>query len=195
MPNDTRCSDEQIAMWIQIYVDSGIPNIKEAISARAKSFDNLYECYRKKLYTYLLLMSGTKDLAEQIFPSTWEKIINNRAELAAQAKNGTLNFRACIFTIARRSLLQHVNELKLLELSQLNDLPASIVDFGLKIAQLPLQKRDTYLLRRMGLSLAEIVQVQHSKDCEQKQPPSKDISVSEVRSLLILVMQDLKSPS
>lgn len=166
----------------------------------SKAFNRLYERYRRKLYSYLRRKGGDVNLADDLFQDTWNKVIESIARIAAMAQQGILKFAAYLFTIARNLWLDyirakgyHEDSLDTLledEAWQIADdstkqppaqleLQELIALFSAAINKIPVEQRETFILRRQGFSLENIAEIQ-------------GLTREGVRSRLKTVMRKLK---
>lgn len=65
----------------------------------AAAFEELFGRHRQPLFTFLLHQCGDRQLAEDVFQEVFLKVVRSRHDYRADG-----NFRAWLFTIARRTL-------------------------------------------------------------------------------------------
>jgi RNA polymerase sigma-70 factor (ECF subfamily) len=73
-----------------------------------RAFDDLYERYRVPVFTFLLRLTGHHHLAEDLFQETFLRVY--RARVAYEPSG---QFRAWLFTIARRLVVDHYRREKI----------------------------------------------------------------------------------
>lgn len=73
------------------------------------AFDILHERYRKTFYNYLVKTTGDAALADDIYQSCWEKIIERRDEfvLRIQAGDPPFKFASYLFRMGKNAWLDH----------------------------------------------------------------------------------------
>jgi RNA polymerase sigma-70 factor (ECF subfamily) len=66
-------------------------------------FDRVYEAYRAKIFGFLLRMTGSSALAEDLLQEVFIKLATKATRLADDT-----NLRAWLFTVARNSVISHM---------------------------------------------------------------------------------------
>lgn len=66
------------------------------------AFDEVYERYHVRLYGFLLRLAGRREIADDLFQETWEKLATNAARLRDDS-----DLAAWIFTVARNAYKNH----------------------------------------------------------------------------------------
>lgn len=67
------------------------------------AFDEVYACYRSRLFGYLARMARRRELAEDLLQETWLRLATHASELEDDTDLG-----AWLFTVARNLFLSHV---------------------------------------------------------------------------------------
>ena len=68
----------------------------------AAAFDAVYEAHRHALYSYLVRLTGRKDVAEDLFQETWIRLATHAARL-----EGDTHLAAWLFTVAHNQYRSH----------------------------------------------------------------------------------------
>ncbi len=135
------------------------------------AFESLYTRHNDALFRYLLRLSGNKDQAADIFQEVWSKIIKARKNYRPTAK-----FTTWLYRIAHNSFIDSIRRNKRYSDGAAHDpdtRPAETADIEtqvenalarerllLALRDLPVEQRDTFLLREEGgLSLEQIAHV------------------------------------
>src|SRR5689334_16870738 len=66
------------------------------------AFDALYEAYRPRIFAFLLRMSRSRTVAEDLLDETWLRLVRHAGELTADTRLG-----AWLFTVARNLYWSH----------------------------------------------------------------------------------------
>jgi len=142
------------------------------------AFQMLYERHRGGLYRYFLRQSP-RDVAEEMFQDVWARVIKARHGYRPDA-----SFRTWLYTLARNRLIDYWrsqgrdplafsdHEAEVLDDAscspagdprQLVDLRDCLEQLLQLVAALPVQQRETFLLRHdAGMTLAEIATALHT---------------------------------
>jgi RNA polymerase sigma-70 factor (ECF subfamily) len=67
-----------------------------------RAFDEVYAAYRPRLFSFLLRLSGRRDLAEDLLQETFIKLARSAPSLTDDT-----NLRAWLFTVARNAFVSH----------------------------------------------------------------------------------------
>jgi RNA polymerase sigma factor (sigma-70 family) len=83
------------------------PGLDEDLVARlrqgdASAFDTIYERYEKRLFSFLVRLSGEPDVAQDLAQETWMKLAQMAPALREDTALATL-----LFTIARNAFISH----------------------------------------------------------------------------------------
>ncbi|MDP4186630.1 MAG: sigma-70 family RNA polymerase sigma factor [Bacteroidota bacterium] len=151
--------------------------IEQSIAGNQKSLELLINRYRRKVFTYILLVVGDRQLAEDIFQDTFIKVINSLKEGKYQ-DNG--RFLSWVTRIAHNLVIDYFRKEKQLSTVSDDDCDVSVFnttklaeaniedsmvrdqimeDVRSLIEQLPADQREVIMLRHyMGLSFKEIAE-------------------------------------
>ncbi len=134
-----------------------------------EAFNILYGLYSRNVYRFCQRMLVNVDVAKDAFQETFVKIYECRASY-----NGN-SFQSWLFTIARRTCINHIRKRKTMTSIQNIDVsfqPKRYLDIGIKehiekkLEQLPIALKEAFILRDMeDLSydqIAEILQIDMS---------------------------------
>ena len=75
----------------------------ELRSGSSIGFDRVYEAYRPRIYAFLLRMTGSSALAEDLLQEAFIKLATKACALAEDT-----NVKAWLFTVARNSVISHM---------------------------------------------------------------------------------------
>lgn len=146
--------------------------IKQYLHGDEKSFDALYERYRRPVYSYLSgMFPGRSDLADEIYQQTWIKVIKNLPRY--RDKN---TFISWIIRIARNAAMDHFRRnARFLPLEEIsgesseNNVKSPLQDIinqheydalKMAVANLPEDQREVVLLRLQDIPFKEIARIQ-----------------------------------
>lgn len=151
--------------------------IEQSIAGNQKSLELLINRYRRKVFTYILLVVGDRQLAEDIFQDTFIKVINSLKEGKYQ-DNG--RFLSWVTRIAHNLVIDYFRKEKQLSTVSDDDCDVSVFnttklaetniedsmvrdqimeDVRSLIEQLPADQKEVIMLRHyMGLSFKEIAE-------------------------------------
>ena len=66
------------------------------------AFDEIYACFRVRIYAFLLRLCGRRDVADDLFQETWTKLAMNADRLRDDS-----DLAAWLFTVARNAYRSH----------------------------------------------------------------------------------------
>jgi RNA polymerase sigma-70 factor (ECF subfamily) len=155
-------------------VDRAVADEAELVAALRRAdpdaFDAVYELYRASLFSFLVRLSGSTDLAYDLLQETWLRLARHATELAPDTR-----LAPWLFTVARNLHTSH-RRWTVLDASRLRELglwrgergetpferaAASETEARLEraLAELPLKYREAVLLVASGLEPAEAAQI------------------------------------
>jgi RNA polymerase sigma-70 factor (ECF subfamily) len=82
-----------------------------------EAFDRVYSCWNRRLFAYLLRLSGRRELAEELLEETWLRVVKGVGGLRDETR-----LAPWLFAVARNLWLSHRRAL-LLEPARLSALP------------------------------------------------------------------------
>lgn len=161
----------------QDHCDDGVL-IKAYLEGSDQALEQLFERYRKRLYSYLNgLFSGDSAAADDVFQETWVRIIGALPKFKDYER-----FPAWAFSIAHNQAMQNFRKRKVTDKvgrltadGNLPDLPeqraGSCPDNALNIREidekltqalnlLPEEQKEVFMLRRQNVSFREIAGIQ-----------------------------------
>jgi RNA polymerase sigma-70 factor (ECF subfamily) len=82
--------------------------------------ERLIETYQHRLFRYLIFLTGSRDLAQDLFQETWLRVLERGSQYSGRAR-----FDSWIFAIARNLMLDRVRKRGAVSLDELMD-PESV---------------------------------------------------------------------
>lgn len=150
--------------------------IKRFLRGDEAAFSELYHRYRRQLYAFLNNLIGPGAECDEVFEETWLKVIDRLPKYRDDGK-----FGAWLFRVARNLFYDRLRrdrrerELVSLDLDEPPPVAAPSgsspgermelaeieVLVGRAVAELPLELRETFLLRQQGVAFKEIAEMQN----------------------------------
>lgn len=143
-----------------------------------RAFDELYLRYKNVAYNYAVRLSGSREIANDVYQSTWLKIVDKSDDFVLKINKGDppFFFKSYFYAMLRNAIFdKKFKEGKNVEFdeSYLDDdsannstenlvfAEATVLNLLRAIDELPLQQKETFLLiKECGLSLKEVAEVQ-----------------------------------
>ena len=148
--------------------------IKQYLNGSQDSFNELYQKYKRQLYSYLnKMLPGQSSLVDDLFQKTWVKIIANLEKYKCQQK-----FLAWAMRISHNIAIDHFRKEK--NFANAEEFDVDRNDYGnhknepwremaddelrkilaIALGKLSLEQREVFLLRQKGVSFKEIAKIQ-----------------------------------
>ena len=141
----------------------------------AAAFQELYDHYERRIYSFCLRFLGDADAAADAFQDVFIRVVD-----ASDRYEGQGRFASWIFTVARRVCLDRVRAMRPTESLDHQAAPASTTDIAEQIAHrdelqrllgsLPRDHREILLMNRYhGLTYREIAEITATSEAAVKQ--------------------------
>ena len=78
--------------------------------------EQLIELYQHRLFRYLLFLTGSRDLSQDLFQETWLRILERGSQY-----NGNARFDTWMFAIARNLMIDHTRKRSMVSLDEAMD--------------------------------------------------------------------------
>lgn len=141
-----------------------------------KHLEALCHLFNKQIFHYLLSQSS-KEIAEDVLQSVWEKVISfQRRTSPHQSKETSIgHVKSWLFTIARNTLIDELrkqNKWQIEELTIQEPISAELEKeiekldqlsrLNIAIAKLSFLQKEAFILQQEGFSIQEIAELTHS---------------------------------
>lgn len=141
------------------------------LAGNSACFDQLYERYRRPLYSFLNgMLPGQPDIADDLYQKTWIKVINNLGRYHEKS-----TFLSWLLRIARNNAIDHFRREKKNVHENIEDhaiagrdepwhrlhrqeLAVAVQEAIGKLAE---EQREVFLLRQEGVSFRDIAEISH----------------------------------
>jgi RNA polymerase sigma-70 factor, ECF subfamily len=167
---------DAVISWFEDLMQHGGTLVQGLQSRDPKVLDDLIETYRHRLFRYLLSLTGSRSMADDLFQETWLHVLERGHQYRSQWK-----FEVWLFSIARHLVIDEARRKKSASLDELADVedgpafqPASAGPSPLEevvagqegeriarhLSRLPAVHREVLILRfREDLALEEIATI------------------------------------
>ncbi len=81
-----------------------------------QQMEQLIELYQHRLFRYLLFLTGSRDLAQDLFQETWLRVLERGSQYSGRAR-----FETWMFAIARNLMIDHTRKRTTLSLDEATD--------------------------------------------------------------------------
>lgn len=78
--------------------------------------EQLIELYQHRLFRYLLFLTGSRDLAQDLFQETWLRVLERGSQYSGRSR-----FETWMFTIARNLMIDHTRKRVAISLDEATD--------------------------------------------------------------------------
>ncbi|HSP07267.1 MAG TPA: RNA polymerase sigma factor [Acidobacteriota bacterium] len=131
------------------HIDDELELLARLKSGDESAFDRIYERYRNRLYGFLILMSGRRDVAEDLLQETWLRFAGHAASLRTDTRLGPW-----LFTVARNLFYSYCRN-RMLDENRIHEM--SCLHRGAIDAQTPLAITAAHeISRRLESALATL---------------------------------------
>ncbi len=155
-------------------MDSDEELIHRFLGGDMMAFEQLYSKYKSPLYSFLYnMLEGKKELADDIFQQTWLKIISklpsyrDECKFLPWAMRISRNLAMDFFRKSKKEVLLDFSDPVNSEIQAVSERPWKEMDrkeiasaLGKCLSKLPIEQRETFVLRQDEISFKEIAEMQ-----------------------------------